>query len=78
MFRNCDKCHSGCIVYQDVMQSPEIENQKKFHDETSFMPDRSPITVHTAEVLKQVEGAHVIKDGWFGGDAWFGSLYSSF
>jgi hypothetical protein len=29
---------------------------------------------HTAEVLRQVEGAGVIEGGWVGGDAWFGSV----
>ena len=77
MLRNCAECHSGCVVHQDVVQSPEIQSQKKYHADKSFMPDGTPITAHAAEVLRQVEGARVIEDGWVGGDAWFGSLHSS-
>jgi hypothetical protein len=33
---------------------------------------------HTAEVLRQAEGAKFIKGSWFGGDAWFGSMESCF
>ena len=29
--------------------------------------------MHVAEVLRQVEGAGLEKNGWVGGDAWFGS-----
>ena len=28
MLRNCAECHSGCIVFQDVVQSPEKQSQK--------------------------------------------------
>jgi hypothetical protein len=31
---------------------------------------------HTAEVLRQVQGAGVQEGGWTGGDAWFGSVMS--
>jgi hypothetical protein len=32
------------------------------------------ISTHTAEVLRQVEGAHLQTNSWVGGDAWFGSV----
>ena len=31
---------------------------------------------HTAEVLWQAESANVVRGGWVGGDAWFGSIES--
>ena len=40
------------------------------------MPYRTPITDHTAEVLRQVEGARMREDSQVRGDSQFGSLYS--
>ncbi len=34
------------------------------------------VSYHTAEVLWQAEGANVVRGGWVGGDAWFGSIES--
>ena len=34
------------------------------------------VSYHTAEVLRQAEGANVVRGGWVGGDAWFGSIES--
>ena len=34
------------------------------------------VSYHTAEVLQQAEGANVVRGGWVGGDAWFGSIES--
>ena len=76
MFRNGVECTSGCIVFQDVVMNPEFQYTKKYQDEPSSMPDKTPIKSHTAEVLRQVEGAGVIEGGWVGGDAWFGSIAS--
>jgi hypothetical protein len=38
------------------------------------MPDASDISAHTAEVLCLVERANIPKQGWVGGDSWFGSV----
>ena len=76
MFRNGAECTTGCIVFQDVVMNPEYQYTKKYQDEISNMPDKSPIKTHTAEVLRQVEGAGVVEGGWVGGDAWFGSIAS--
>ena len=51
--------------------------KKKFHGEESYLPNREPVGAHTAEVLRQVEGAGVEKGGWVGGDAWFGSIMTA-
>ena len=67
---------TGCIVFQDVVMNTEFQYTKKYQDETTSMPDKSPIKTHTAEVLCQVEGAGVVEGGWVGGDAWFGSIAS--
>jgi hypothetical protein len=32
------------------------------------------ISTHIAEVLRQVESAHLGANSWVGGDAWFGSV----
>ena len=54
----------------------EFQYTKKYQDRTSRMPDKPPIKTHTAEVLRQVEGAGVVEGGWVGGDAWFVSVAS--
>ena len=35
------------------------------------------MSAHTAEVLRQADGAALEEDGWVGGDAWFGSVMSA-
>lgn len=57
MLKNGIECISGILVFQDVVQQPEHQQQKKFQGEQSHLPDRAPIQAHTAEVLRQVEGA---------------------
>jgi len=37
---------------------------------------RNGISYHTVEVLRQAEGANVVRPGWVGGDTWFGSIES--
>jgi hypothetical protein len=73
MFRNGVECVSGILVVQDVVQNPEQQSLKPFYATQSSMPDRSDIMAHTAEVLRLVEGAKIPKNGWVGGDSWFGS-----
>jgi len=63
MLRNGVECTTGCIVFQDVVMNPEFQYTKKYQDETSSMPDKSSIKTHTAEVLRQVEGAEVVEGG---------------
>ena len=60
MFRNGAECQTGVIVFQDVVQLPEVQLHKKYFNEASYLPGTSYIMVHAAEVLHQVEGA---KDG---------------
>ena len=77
MFRNGVECISGALMFQDVVQNPEMQAIKKFQDEPSSLPGNKPITAHTAEVLRQVEGAGIPTGGWVGGDSWFGSVASA-
>jgi hypothetical protein len=77
MFRNGAECITGILAFQDPVQLPEQQAKKKFHGEPLSLPDGSKIGAHTAEVLRQVEGAGVQRGGWVGGDAWFGSIMSS-
>jgi hypothetical protein len=68
---------SGVLVFQDVVQAPEIQSKKPYFNEASHLPGNPPINAHAAEVLRQVEGAKIPPGGWVGGDAWFGSVLSS-
>ena len=85
MLRNCVECITGCFAYQDVVMNPEIQQMKQYYysnshqqvRELSSLPDRSPITAHTAEVLRLCKGAALEPGGWTGGDAWFGSVMSA-
>jgi hypothetical protein len=74
MFRNSVECISGCLIYQDVVQLPEVQHRKDFYELPSSLPGNQEIKSHTAEVLRQVEGSGLKQGGWVGGDAWFGSV----
>lgn len=74
MLKNGVECLTGCLVYQDVVQLKEQQQRKDFFNADSHLPDDSKISAHTAEVLRQVEGANVVPGGWVGGDSWFGSV----
>jgi len=50
--------------------------QKKIN-EKSQLPNGAFVPAHTAEVLRQVEGAGVSKGDWVGGGSWFGSVLSA-
>ena len=77
MLRNGAEAVTGVILYQDIVQTPEFQTKKTFHEEPSHMPDNSLIPSHTAEVLRQVEGSGMKDKGWVGGDAWFGSVITA-
>ena len=80
MLRNGVECICGMLVFQDVVQLPEHQSAKKYHGEESVLPNpanatrKKTISSHTAEVLRQVEGAGLEEGAWVGGDAWFGSV----
>jgi hypothetical protein len=82
MFRNGVECYTGCLVYQDVSQNVEEQNRKDFFYADvdnqvplqSNLPLRNEMQAHVAEVMRQVRGAKLVRGGWVGGDAWFGSV----
>jgi hypothetical protein len=65
MFCNGVECIFGILVFQDVVQEPELQSQKDFHGEKASLPGNPPITTHTAKVLAKVDCAEFLKaDGW--------------
>jgi len=64
-------------MHNDVIQMREQQGRKDYHDTDSALPDKSKITAHAAEVLRQVEGAGLAAGGWVGGDSWFGSILTA-
>jgi hypothetical protein len=82
--RNGVECFTGCLVYQDVVQTPEQQSRKDYFYEDvdnqiprrSNLPLRNVMQAHVSEVMRQVRGADVVRGGWVGGDAWFGSVMS--
>jgi hypothetical protein len=65
---------SGILVFQDVVQDDEVVKQNEYFGEKSSMPNAMEISAHAAEVLRKIKGANIVKGGWVGGDAWFGSM----
>ena len=70
------------------MEPPEIQKYNDYYWEqdadgstykvqVTSLPGKPDMQAHTAEVLRQVEGADVAVGGWTGGDAWFGSVMTS-
>ena len=74
MIRNAAECVSGLFINHDIVQTASQQASKKYVGEQSSLPKGEAIGVHTAEVLRQCEGAAVKPGGWVGGDAWFGSI----
>jgi hypothetical protein len=72
------ECFVGSFVNHDVVQLPEQQHNKKYHGVPSSLPGKDILVgAHTAEVLRQVENSEVVRGGWVGGDAWFGSVITS-
>lgn len=76
MSRNCCDIATGIMLYQDLVDRSELQGRKKYSDPptASALPKKEVISVSTAEVLRQVEGAKVKDGGYTIGDAWFGSV----
>jgi hypothetical protein len=77
MFWNSVEASTGILVYQNVVQHAEVMKQLEFYRELSILPNGAEILAQTAEVRHQVEGADIVSGGWFGGDAWFGSVMTA-
>ena len=78
MLRNAVECLTGIFVHQDLVDTSTKQWEKEFLDPPtkSHLPKGENISYHTAEVLHQAKNSKVIKGGWVGGDAWFGSIES--
>lgn len=78
MLRNSVECTTGIFVHHDIVESSTDQWKKKYSDPPtkSSLPRGEMVSYHTAEVLRQAEGANVLRGGWVGGDAWFGSIES--
>ena len=67
---------TGIMPFQDPVTN--LSSQRlKAHMQTDnplHLPDNRVLSVHVAETLRQAEGGNIIKRGWIGGDAWFGSI----
>ena len=50
--RNAAECQSGCVVFHDIIQNPEVQGIKKCHDGNSHAPDKGKISARTAELLR--------------------------
>jgi hypothetical protein len=77
MFRNGVEASTGILVYQSVVQHAEVMNQLVYYAERSSLLNGVEIGAHTAEVLRQVEGAYVVDGRWVGGDTWFSSVLTA-
>jgi hypothetical protein len=83
--KNGAECLTGIFAFQDIVQAPEIQKRKKYYYsnedtqcvELTELPNSPMMQAHTAEVLRQVEGAGVKAGGWVGGDARFGSVMTA-
>mgnify|MGYP006203513335 FL=1 len=78
MLRNFVECTTGIFVHHDIVESSTDQWKKNYSDPLtrSSLPRGEMVSYHTAEVLRQAEGANVLRGGWVGGDAWFGSIES--
>jgi hypothetical protein len=76
MSRNGCDISSGIMLFQDLVDRSELQHRKKYSDPPtqSALPKKEVISISTAEVLRQVEGAKVDDGGYAIGDAWFGSV----
>jgi hypothetical protein len=80
--KTISKEETGRSSSQDHITTEEgqgscCENQKGVQGQRSSLPNGVEIGAHTAEVLRQVDGADVVDGGWVGGDAWFGSVLTA-
>ena len=74
MFRNCVEGKTGIFTAHDIVQDDNGQYRKKYHGSPSHMPKQNTIQNHTAQCLRLAEASGIEKGGWFGADAWFGSV----
>ncbi len=74
MFRNVVEGKTGIFTSHDIVQDSAGQYRKKYHGSPSHMPRQATIQSHTAQCLRLAESSGIVKGGWFGADAWFGSV----
>lgn len=78
MIKNGAECITGIMAFNDIVQGPVQQREKKYLSEETktktHMPNGEDMYCHIAECLRQAEGAQLREGGWMGGDAWFGSV----
>eukprot|EP00957_Ditylum_brightwellii_P060145 4567274-Ditylum_brightwellii.AAC.2 len=74
MLKNSIECIIGVFKYQDIVQSPEVQQQQKYYGNPLSVSNSGTIPSHTSKVLQHVEGSNLSEGAWVGGDAWFGSF----
>ena len=75
MVRNAVEGVTGIMAFQDPVADLTSQRLKAYMqtDNVLHLPGGGVLPVHVAETLRQAEGGNIMKHGWLGGDAWFGS-----
>jgi hypothetical protein len=63
MVRNSVECISDVLVFQDVVELPEVQSRKLYCGNKSHLPGNVQFEAHTAEYLRQVTGAQLKPGG---------------
>ena len=71
MFKNGFSCTMGVLVFRDIVQGPEKQQEKDYFGEQLFLISDNTLPPRTSEVLHQVKVSDIPDGGWVGGDAWF-------
>jgi len=74
MFRNVVEGKTGIFTAHDIVQDTAGQYQKKWVDAASCLPGQKHVQAHVAQCLRLAETSNIEKGGWFGADAWFGSV----
>eukprot|EP00957_Ditylum_brightwellii_P030608 2319510-Ditylum_brightwellii.AAC.1 len=59
MLRNSLECITELFKYQDIAQSPEVPQQRKYFGELSSVSNSGTIPSHTSEVLRVTTAVEV-------------------
>jgi uncharacterized Fe-S cluster protein YjdI len=68
MIRNGCECCTGMMVHHDIVKGTVQQGMKKYTGEELHLPRKEKILSHVGEVLRQAEGANVVRGGWIGVD----------
>lgn len=74
VFRNAMEAITCIMMEQEVVKAPELEDQKLYVNEESFMPDKSLIPRHVAECMRLGEASGLTFGDFACGDSYFGGV----